>query len=193
MRALVKKWNKESKSKALQVKFVVTGFSDMKSLSEEIKTMYDRVQSVLNVLAVGDTMKLRQMAEAEKARAEKERKAAAAARRKQDKQMQALIQQLLNEKGEEKISQAAASKDSTQWEKLEKEVEARGLSSAEAHKRLSAIRTEVSSVASKPQTLKPPSGQKKSRSPSPARSENEALPTILIVDRTNGGMFPAIF
>ena len=191
LRLLIKKWNKQSKSKAGQLTFIVSGYSDMKSLQAEVKIMFDRVQSVLGVLAVGDVMKLRQLAEEEKARGEKERKIASAARKNHDQKVIGLLKQLLNENGEHSISQAATSSDSSKWAKLEKDVEAKGFSSDEAHRLLQPMKVEIirTSVASKPKNLHVPSGPKIPRSPSPGpQPGEEVLPTILVVDRTNGSM-----
>jgi hypothetical protein len=186
----------------------------MKSLQEEVGSLWKRVQGLLNLLSGGDTLVSRSKAESERIRQEKLRHMDIQTRDKHHAEVRSLLQQILNEKGEEKISAAAASADNSSWELLENELEAKGLSQAQVKQLMDPIKKEINRTAGptpqknvpiqpeKPKKLPLPSplsplgnlspngGSPRSanRSPSPQPSSDYKPPaTILVVDRANGG------
>lgn len=215
LRNLIRRWNKDCTSVPKRIKFAWMYTSEMKSLQEEVKSLYRRVQELLSLLSHGDTAILRSKSEAEKVRQKKERKIDIKTREKHEAEVRSLLQQILTEKGAEKISSAATSSDTSSWEQLEKEIEAKGLSQAQVKQLMDPIKKEIKWTAAPPQQKKLPSQPKKSKdsqqpspkpssgnlnpngdssrktnkSPSPQRQfSNDSPATILVVDRTNGGL-----
>ena len=213
LRRLIHKWNQDCGSFVLKVRFSWVYLSEIKSIQEEIHRLDDRVRGILQILSFGNSVHARNQAEVEMARTEKQRKKDTDAREKHEKDIQKLLYQILDKKGEESISDAALSSDVTLWENLEKEVEATGLSTDQTRTLLNPIKIEIvrTSASRKPKNipihaknpdqqqvtplsppgmLNPKVGRPRTpnRSPSPQpQPEKSPLPTILIVDRTNGG------
>ena len=202
---LIQIWNKECRSVLPRIKFVFVYTSEMKSLQEEVGGLYRRIQGLLSLLSSGNA---RSNAIAEKARQEKERKMDLKKREKHEDQVRDLLLQILKEKGEENISAAATSSDTSLWKQLEKELEAKGLSHTYVKQLMDPIKKEINrTVAPSPKkdlpiqpeksTPNPASGKlspegdsarNATRSPSPQpQSSHNSSATILVVDRTNGG------
>jgi hypothetical protein len=164
LRSLIHQWNKDCKSVVKQIRFVFIYTSEMKTLQEEVGSLYKRIQGLLNLLSNGDTRVLRSKAEAERIRQEKERKMDTRAREKHEAEMRNLLQQILNDKGEDEISAAATSSDTSSWEQLEKELEAKGLPQAQVKQLMGPIK-EISRTAASPTRMHLPLQPKKPTEP----------------------------
>jgi hypothetical protein len=181
LRNLIHRWNKDCKSVLKRTQFAWIYTSEMKSLQEEVASLYRRVQGLLNLISNGDTRVLRTKAEAERIRQEKQRKMDVKAREKHEAGIRSLLQQILNEKGEEKISAAAISSDTSSWEQLEQELETKGLAPAQVKQLMDPIKKEINSTATPPQQKNLPTQPDKSkhpRRPSPRPASGNLDPTV---------------
>jgi hypothetical protein len=209
LRKLIDKWNKDCQSKLQQLRFAFQYTSELKSLQEELGGLFTRTRDLLSLLSTGNIIFLRKQAEADKIQHQKDHKA----RENRDAQVRSLLLQILNEKGEEKISAAAISSDTSSWEQLEEDLQAKGLSQTQVRQLMDPIKMEINRITTPRPQKSPPLHPKKSaqlakpspkppgrlspnpdsprtahRSPSPQpQSAHKPSPTILVVDRTNGG------